>query len=69
MNVLSAGKLVESLPEEKKSSKEKKSAEQIAKYRELLKSVQDKDKEKDDSMHMEVTWVPGIRVFRVVIFK
>uniref|UniRef100_A0A8C1VUX4 ESF1, nucleolar pre-rRNA processing protein, homolog (S. cerevisiae) n=1 Tax=Cyprinus carpio TaxID=7962 RepID=A0A8C1VUX4_CYPCA len=41
--------------------KGKKSAEQIAKYRELLKSFQDKDKEKDDSMDMEVTWVPGLK--------
>ncbi|XP_016139984.1 ESF1 homolog [Sinocyclocheilus grahami] len=51
----------EPLPEEKKSSKEKKSTEQIAKYRELLKSYQDKDKEKDDSMDMEVTWIPGLK--------
>uniref|UniRef100_A0A672JW46 ESF1 homolog n=1 Tax=Sinocyclocheilus grahami TaxID=75366 RepID=A0A672JW46_SINGR len=41
--------------------KEKKSTEQIAKYRELLKSYQDKDKEKDDSMDMEVTWIPGLK--------
>ncbi|XP_059410639.1 ESF1 homolog [Carassius carassius] len=48
-------------PEETKSRKEKKSTEQIAKYRELLKSIQDKDKEKDDGMDMEVTWVPGLK--------
>ncbi|XP_026059504.1 ESF1 homolog [Carassius auratus] len=48
-------------PEETKSRKEKKSSEQIAKYRELLKSIQDKDKEKDDGMDMEVTWVPGLK--------
>lgn len=63
LNVLSAEKPAEPLPEEKRGSKEKKSTEQIAKYRELLKSIQDKDKEKDDSMDMEVTWVPGIRFF------
>ncbi|XP_016124866.1 ESF1 homolog [Sinocyclocheilus grahami] len=54
-------KPAEPLPEEIKGSKGKRSAEQITKYRELLKSYQDKDKEKDDSMDMEVTWVPGIR--------
>ncbi|KAI2668175.1 hypothetical protein H4Q32_004835 [Labeo rohita] len=54
-------KPVEPLPEEKKSSKGKKSSEQIAKYRELLKSIQDKDKEKDEGMDMEVTWVPGLK--------
>ncbi|XP_016325500.1 ESF1 homolog [Sinocyclocheilus anshuiensis] len=51
----------EPLPEEKKSSKEKKSTEQIAKYRELLKSFQDKDKEKDDSMDMEVNKIRGLK--------
>ncbi|KTF83764.1 hypothetical protein cypCar_00042056, partial [Cyprinus carpio] len=56
-----AEKPAEPLPEEKRCSKEKKSTEQIAKYRELLKSIQDKDKEKDDSMDMEVTWVPGLK--------
>uniref|UniRef100_A0A8C1GNN2 ESF1, nucleolar pre-rRNA processing protein, homolog (S. cerevisiae) n=1 Tax=Cyprinus carpio TaxID=7962 RepID=A0A8C1GNN2_CYPCA len=56
-----AEKPAEPLPEEKRGSKEKKSTEQIAKYRELLKSIQDKDKEKDDSMDMEVTWVPGLK--------
>jgi len=49
------------LPEEKKASKGKKSAEQIAKYRDLLKSIQDKEKGNDDAMDMEITWVPGIR--------
>ncbi|XP_067297028.1 ESF1 homolog [Pseudorasbora parva] len=46
---------------EKKGSKGKKSAEQIAKYRDLLKSIQDKDKGKDDGMDMEITWVPGLK--------
>lgn len=64
---LSAEKPVKPLPEEKKCSKEKKSTEQIAKYRQILKSIQDKDKEKDDSMDMEVTWVPGISVFQLFI--
>uniref|UniRef100_A0A8C1VUG6 ESF1, nucleolar pre-rRNA processing protein, homolog (S. cerevisiae) n=2 Tax=Cyprinus carpio TaxID=7962 RepID=A0A8C1VUG6_CYPCA len=58
---IDAEKPAEPLPEEIKGSKGKKSAEQIAKYRELLKSFQDKDKEKDDSMDMEVTWVPGLK--------
>ncbi|XP_077102191.1 ESF1 homolog [Siphateles boraxobius] len=49
------------LPEEKKGSKGKKSAEQIAKYRDLLKSIQDKDKGNDDAMDMEITWVPGLK--------
>lgn len=48
-------------PEEKKEGKKgKKEEEQIAKYRELLQSIQQKDrKEKDKDMEMEVTWVPG----------
>uniref|UniRef100_A0A671SCR5 ESF1 homolog n=1 Tax=Sinocyclocheilus anshuiensis TaxID=1608454 RepID=A0A671SCR5_9TELE len=58
---IDAEKPAEPLPEEIKGSKGKRSAEQIAKYRELLKSFQDKDKEKDDSMDMEVTWVPGLK--------
>lgn len=62
LDVLSAEKPAQSLPEEKKSSKGKKSTEQIAKYRDLLKSIQDKDKEKDNNMDMEITWVPGIRI-------
>ncbi|XP_051716800.1 ESF1 homolog [Ctenopharyngodon idella] len=56
-----AEKPAQSLPEEKKSSKGKKSTEQIAKYRDLLKSIQDKDKEKDNNMDMEITWVPGLK--------
>lgn len=47
-------------PEEKKEGKKGKEEEQIAKYRELLRSVQEKDKkEKDKDMEMEITWVPG----------
>ncbi|XP_060755080.1 ESF1 homolog [Neoarius graeffei] len=46
--------------EEKK--KGKKEEEQIAKYRELLQSIQNKDKkEKDKDMEMEITWVPGLK--------
>lgn len=60
LNVLLAEKPAQPLPEERKGSKGKKSAEQIAKYRDLLKSIQDKDKGKDDNMDMEITWVPGI---------
>lgn len=57
----SAEEPAQPLPEEKKGSKGKKSAEQIAKYRDLLKSIQDKDKGNDGAMDMEITWVPGIR--------
>ncbi|MBN3295393.1 ESF1 protein, partial [Amia calva] len=46
---------------EKESLKgHKNEAQQIAKYRELLKSIQDKDKKQQDKdMEMEITWVPG----------
>ena len=49
----------------KKKTKKKpvktKSEEQISKYRELLKGIQDKEKkiQEDKSMEMEITWVPG----------
>ncbi|XP_056312506.1 ESF1 homolog [Danio aesculapii] len=58
-----AVKPVESLAEEKTASKEKKGSGQIDKYRELLKSIQDKDKKEDDDnkMNMEITWVPGLK--------
>lgn len=41
--------------------KKKKSEEQISKYRELLKGIQEKEKkvQEDKDMEMEVTWVPG----------
>lgn len=47
--------------EEKKGGKKgKKEEEQIAKYRELLQNIQDKEKkEKDKDMELEITWVPG----------
>ncbi|XP_072512836.1 ESF1 homolog [Salminus brasiliensis] len=55
-------KPVESLKEEKKGEKKgKKEEEQIAKYRELLQGIQDKDKKKDKEMEMEITWVPGLK--------
>ncbi|KAL7845459.1 hypothetical protein AOLI_G00236510 [Acnodon oligacanthus] len=55
-------KLAESLAREKRGKKGKKEEEQIAKYRELLQSIQDKEKkEKDRDMEMEVTWVPGLK--------
>ncbi|KAK3529812.1 hypothetical protein QTP86_006009 [Hemibagrus guttatus] len=45
--------------EEKKGKKEEK---QIAKYRELLQNIQDKEKKgKDKDMEMEITWVPGLK--------
>ncbi|XP_049428443.1 ESF1 homolog [Epinephelus fuscoguttatus] len=49
--------------EEAKKKKKKKSEEQISKYRELLKGIQDKEKklQEDKGMEMEITWVPGLR--------
>ncbi|KAM8947515.1 ESF1 homolog isoform 2-T2 [Pelodytes ibericus] len=43
----------------KKGTKEE--DEQIARYRELLKSIQDKDKKRDNEMEMEVKWIPGLK--------
>ncbi|XP_036413528.1 ESF1 homolog [Colossoma macropomum] len=55
-------KLAESSAVEKRGKKGKKEEEQIAKYRELLQSIQDKEKkEKDKDMEMEITWVPGLK--------
>ncbi|XP_029009823.1 ESF1 homolog [Betta splendens] len=39
----------------------KRSEEQISKYRELLKGIQDKDKRLQEDKDMEVTWVPGLK--------
>lgn len=41
--------------------KKKKSEDQISKYRELLRGIQDKEKklQEDKDMEMEITWVPG----------
>ncbi|XP_053332917.1 ESF1 homolog [Clarias gariepinus] len=49
--------------EEKKGGKKgKKEDEQIAKYRQLLQSIQDKEgRGKDKDMEMEITWVPGLK--------
>ncbi len=46
---------------EQKEKKKKKGEEQISKYRELLKGIQDKEKklQADKDMEMEITWVPG----------
>nr|XP_020516403.1 ESF1 homolog [Labrus bergylta] len=48
---------------EKKKKKKKSGEEQISKYRELLKGIQDKEKklQEDKDMEMEITWVPGLR--------
>ncbi|MCJ8748132.1 hypothetical protein PDJAM_G00161660, partial [Pangasius djambal] len=56
-------KPVECVTEEKKGGKKgKKEEEQITKYRELLQSIQNKErKEKDKDMEMEITWVPGLK--------
>uniref|UniRef100_W5NGB6 ESF1, nucleolar pre-rRNA processing protein, homolog (S. cerevisiae) n=1 Tax=Lepisosteus oculatus TaxID=7918 RepID=W5NGB6_LEPOC len=49
--------------EEKRAKKAPKDdAEQIAKYRDLLKSIQDKDgKHQEKDMEMEISWVPGLK--------
>lgn len=46
-------------PEEEE--KKKRSEQQIRKYRELLRGIQDKEKklQEDKDMEMEITWVPG----------
>lgn len=43
------------------ASKEKKNEEQMHKYRELLRGIQEKEKklQEDKEMEMEITWVPG----------
>ncbi|KAM4695141.1 ESF1 homolog [Discoglossus pictus] len=53
-------------PEIGEDTKTKKGAkddeEQIARYRELVKSIQDKDKAREDKdMEMEVKWIPGLK--------
>lgn len=47
--------------EYRKQQQKTKSKEQISKYRELLKGIQDKEKKVQEGkdMEMEVTWVPG----------
>lgn len=44
-------------------TKEEKNAEQVCKYRELLRGIQEKEKQlqEDKDMEMEITWVPGRR--------
>ncbi|XP_014878350.1 ESF1 homolog [Poecilia latipinna] len=52
------GEELEEKPEEKQR---KRSEEQISKYRELLKSIQSKDKRQQEDMEMEISWVPGLK--------
>ncbi|KAK2817589.1 hypothetical protein Q5P01_025780 [Channa striata] len=54
---------VEEMKKPQKEEKKKKSAEQISKYRELLKGIQDKEKklQEDKDMELEITWVPGLK--------
>ncbi|KAM7394788.1 hypothetical protein PAMP_021571 [Pampus punctatissimus] len=49
--------------EDEEKKKKKKSEEQISKYRQLLKGIQDKEKklQEDRDMEMEITWVPGLK--------
>ncbi|KAJ8285053.1 hypothetical protein COCON_G00039030 [Conger conger] len=53
----------EKAEDSKAKGKTKKSGtDQIAKYRELLKGIADKDsKQQDRAMEMEITWVPGLK--------
>ncbi|XP_035634835.2 ESF1 homolog [Oncorhynchus keta] len=52
-----ASKEVEKVRKGKQSS-----VKQIEKYREMLKSIQEKDQKKEDKgMEMEITWVPGLK--------
>ncbi|XP_071359535.1 ESF1 homolog [Trachinotus anak] len=54
----------EAKEEEKKTEKKKKkSEEQISRYRELLRGLQDREKklQEDKDMEMEITWVPGLK--------
>ncbi|XP_023117750.2 ESF1 homolog isoform X2 [Amphiprion ocellaris] len=55
--------VLEKKPREEEDKKKKKSEEQISKYRELLKGIQDKEKklQEDKDMEMEITWVPGLK--------
>lgn len=43
------------------ATKEKKNEEQMCKYRELLRGIQEKEKklQEDKDVEMEITWVPG----------
>nr|XP_057941243.1 ESF1 homolog [Doryrhamphus excisus]XP_057941330.1 ESF1 homolog [Doryrhamphus excisus] len=45
---------------QEEEKKKKKSEEQLSKYRQLIKGIQDKEKQ-DKDMEMEVTWVPGLK--------
>lgn len=46
--------------DEKTKKSQKDDEEQIAKYRQLLQVIQDKEKKgKENDMEMEIKWVPG----------
>uniref|UniRef100_A0A087XWG1 ESF1, nucleolar pre-rRNA processing protein, homolog (S. cerevisiae) n=1 Tax=Poecilia formosa TaxID=48698 RepID=A0A087XWG1_POEFO len=51
----------EELEEKPQEKQRKRSEEQISKYRELLKSIQSKDKRQQEDMEMEISWVPGLK--------
>ncbi|XP_054634336.1 ESF1 homolog [Dunckerocampus dactyliophorus] len=57
----SEGCLSASAGKQEEEKKKKKSEEQLSKYRQLLKGIQDKEKQQDKDMEMEVTWVPGLK--------
>lgn len=49
-----------SVEDEKTKKSQKDDEEQIAKYRQLLQVIQDKEKKgKENDMEMEIKWVPG----------
>ncbi|XP_018540348.1 ESF1 homolog isoform X2 [Lates calcarifer] len=53
----------EEKPQREEERRKKKSEEQISKYRQLLRGIQDKEKklQEDKDMEMEITWVPGLK--------
>lgn len=48
-------------PQKEEEKKKKKSEQQITKYRDLLRGIQEKERklQEDKDMEMEITWVPG----------
>lgn len=48
-------------PQKEEEKKKRRSHEQISKYRQLLKGIQEKEKklQEDKDMEMEISWVPG----------
>nr|XP_025950447.1 ESF1 homolog [Dromaius novaehollandiae] len=56
------GDVAHEMEDDKPKKSQKDDEEQIAKYRELLQSIQEKEKkQEDDDIEMEVKWVPGLK--------